>query len=94
MIQFEELLLTKVHLLTTMYINIWVYSLSVFILFSIFFLFDVSNFKSIADVSYCSSLNLIGFLLILLMSNLAGIPPFLGFSTKLLIIVNFFFSNS
>lgn len=94
MIQSEELLLAKVHLITTMYINIWVYSLSVFILLNIFFLFDVNNFKSIADINYCSSLNLICFMLILLLSNLAGIPPFLGFSTKLLIILNFFFSNS
>lgn len=72
--------------------NITAYIIILFLIFSIFFLFDIKFFKTLNEFKIVGSLPFITISIVLALLSLAGVPPMFGFSGKFLMFL-FFFTN-
>lgn len=83
---------------TIFFLNIYIYIITLSILFFIIFFFKFNIFKNLNQIFNLGSINFLKFYIIIFFLSLAGIPPFLGFFGKMFIFIyfiikqNFFFS--
>lgn len=66
------------------YINIYMYILTLYLLFSLLFLFDLKKIKTINSLKVFNKHNFLSMSVVLVFLSMAGIPPLIGFVGKFL----------
>lgn len=80
-------------LLTVLYTYIFAYNFSLILVFLILLQFIIINFKTIYSFNDLKFNNFSISILTLSLFSMAGVPPLLGFFTKLLLLIQFLNSN-
>lgn len=65
------------------YTNIYIYLYIFYMLFSLIFLFNTEELKTLTDLKVCAKYDYVLYTIIVIILSISGIPPFLGFSGKL-----------
>ena len=100
--RFSKLKCTSIHVfhmfieygLSIIYVNVVSYLYLNFSIFTLMFLFDLKNFRTLKDFKYLGNLPFITVTFIVLLFSLAGVPPTLGFVSKSLIFIFMFFKKN
>lgn len=67
--------------------NIFIYLLTLTVIFYIFFFFNLNNFLNISNIKIFSTSNFFYLAIILSLLSLIGMPPLLGFVGKFLLVI-------
>ncbi len=76
-----------------LFINICVYLLLLSIFFSVFFFFDLRNFRTLNELKGLNSYNFLLMAASLTLLSLAGMPPLLGFVGKFMLLIFLAYKN-
>lgn len=72
---------------------VFIYNLALFVLFSTLFQLSLTNLKTLYSFTHYKSTHVTTKLLIISLLSMAGIPPFVGFFSKLFILILLLNSN-
>ena len=79
--------------IVVVYINIFTYIFLFVFFFSMLFLFEQKNFKVLSDLKIFYKLDFLSISSITILLSMSGIPPFIGFFSKFLVFIYFFYQQ-
>jgi NADH-quinone oxidoreductase subunit N len=86
----QSVLLTSIYSLAILYYNVYVYIMLLYMFFSLLFLFDIKQIKTLNNLKIFNKIGFISITVVLLFLSMSGIPPLAGFVSKFLLF-NFLF---
>jgi len=75
------------YILSILTINLFMYTLLLYSIFALFFMFDLKYIKTLSDLKNFNYVDLVSTTLVICFLSLAGIPPLLGFIIKFCIFI-------
>jgi len=79
--------------LAIIYMNIYIYIYTLYLFFSVLFLYDVKKLKTLNSLKVLNRYNFISISVVLIFLSMSGIPPLAGFVGKFLLFNFLFFSQ-
>ncbi len=89
---FQPFSITHSYSIAIIYFNVFVYILLLYLFFSLLFLFDIKQIKSLSNLKVFNRITFISLTVVLTFLSMSGIPPLAGFVGKFLLF-NYLFLN-
>ena len=87
---FDQAFIFSSNSFLVIFLNITLYVYLIFFLFLLLFLFDLRSFKTLSDIKFIFNHKFLGLCFIFILLSLAGMPPMVGFLSKVILILTFF----